>query len=110
MDKGLDEAGIRLLFAKNLKHLREISGVSQLNLSTLTGLTHNFINDIENCNRWVSAETIAKIAKALDVEPFRLFLPESRWNEPEITIYLEDVAASVKTSVNEALKKHPPGK
>jgi transcriptional regulator with XRE-family HTH domain len=107
MDIKLDEAGIRLLFAKNLKRLRETRRISQLNLSGMTGLAHNFINEIENCNKWISAETIAKFSRALDVEPYRFFLPESRWDEPDIKTYLDDVADSLQKTVNEAVSRYP---
>jgi transcriptional regulator with XRE-family HTH domain len=109
MDK-LDEADIRLLFAKNLKRLRETRNLSQLTLASMTGLAHNFINEIENCNKWVSAETIAKFSIALEVEPYRFFLPESRWNEPEINLYLDDVANSLRISVGEIVEKYYNGK
>jgi transcriptional regulator with XRE-family HTH domain len=33
------------------------------------------INDIECCRSWVSDKTMAKIAEALNVEIFQLFLP-----------------------------------
>jgi transcriptional regulator with XRE-family HTH domain len=110
MDNRLDEAGIRLLFAKNLKRLRETRRISQFNLSSMTGLANNFINEIENCNKWISAETIAKFSKALDVEPYRFFLPESRWNEPEIKTYLDDVADSLQKTVGEAVSRYSVGK
>jgi transcriptional regulator with XRE-family HTH domain len=38
-------------------------------LAAEADLTHNFINDIENGKKWVSAETIGKLAIALKVEP-----------------------------------------
>ncbi|MDR1419316.1 MAG: helix-turn-helix domain-containing protein [Treponema sp.] len=106
MDNRLDEAGIRLLFAKNLKRIRETRRISQLNLSSMTGLANNFINEIENCNKWVSAETIAKFAKALNVEPYRFFLPESRWDEPDIQIYVDEMADSIQKTVGEVVSRY----
>ncbi|MDR0601278.1 MAG: helix-turn-helix domain-containing protein [Treponema sp.] len=110
MDNSLDDAGVRLLFARNLRRLRETRRISQLNLSSITGLANNFINEIENCNKWVSADTIAKFSRALDVEPYRFFLPESRWNEPEIKTYLDDVADSLQRTVGDVVSRYSPEK
>jgi transcriptional regulator with XRE-family HTH domain len=64
---------IRDLFSKNLKMLRTRQRLSQLALSARAGLAHNFVNDIENGKKWVSPETIAKLAEVLDVEPGDFF-------------------------------------
>jgi transcriptional regulator with XRE-family HTH domain len=84
---------IRRTLAKNLKRLRELQNVSQLELSGMTGLTHNFINDIENCKKWISADTLARFASALQVQPFQLFLSELLAEESEddpASVYRED--------------------
>jgi transcriptional regulator with XRE-family HTH domain len=88
---------VRLIFARNLRRLRERQNISQLELSSLTGLTHNFINDIENCKKWISPETLAKFATALQVQPFQFFLSEvliGEYEEDRLSIYREDFADS----------------
>ena len=72
---------IRRLFSINLKRLRSAANISQLALANQADLTHNFINDIENGKKWVSSETIGKLATALKAEPYQFFLSESRWND-----------------------------
>jgi len=89
---------IQNLFSRNLKRLRNEANISQLTLANLADLTHNFINDIENGKKWVSAKTIGKLATALRVEPHQFFLSESRWNEKEkevLSTYLDDLTDSV---------------
>jgi len=89
---------IQNLFSKNLKRLRNAAGISQLTLANQADLTHNFINDIENGKKWVSAKTIGKLATALRVEPHQFFLTESRWNEKEkeiLSTYMDDLSDSV---------------
>jgi transcriptional regulator with XRE-family HTH domain len=84
---------IRRVFALNLKRLRELQHISQLQLSSMTGLTHNFINDIEKCRKWVSPESLAKLAGALRVQPFQFFLSEfltGKYEEDRLNIYRED--------------------
>lgn len=73
MTTRFDGRVIRDLFSKNLKMLRTRQRLSQLALSARAGLAHNFVNDIENGKKWVSPETIAKLAEVLDVEPGDFF-------------------------------------
>ena len=48
MKETISGISIRSLFARNLRRLRGIANLSQINLAIEAGLTHNFINDIEN--------------------------------------------------------------
>jgi transcriptional regulator with XRE-family HTH domain len=105
----MDERYVRLLLSENLRRLRSIQKISQLSLAELSGLTHNFINDIENGKKWVSAETIAKLAVGLNVEPYQLFLPESRANEPVdafFTVYLDEFSDSLQKMVGELRQRY----
>ena len=89
---------IQNLFSKNLKRLRNAANISQLTLASQADLTHNFINDIENGKKWVSAKSIGKLATALQVEPHQFFLSDSHWNDREIEVlstYLDELSDSV---------------
>jgi transcriptional regulator with XRE-family HTH domain len=97
------------LFSKNLKRLRAAANISQLTLATEAGLTHNFINDIENGKKWVSAETIAKLAAALKAEPYQFFLSESKWNNQgaEIfSLYLDDFSDTFQKMIGEYRQRY----
>jgi transcriptional regulator with XRE-family HTH domain len=69
-------ADIARLFGKNLKRIRNNKKISQLTLANMADLTHNFINEIENGRKWVSSDTIAKLAAILETEPFQFFIPD----------------------------------
>jgi transcriptional regulator with XRE-family HTH domain len=97
----IDGAYIRHLFAKNLKRYRELSKISQMDLAVASGLAHNFINDIENEKKFVSDETIAKLAKALDIEPYKFFLPLAKLNAHGEDIIVEDFSESIGVIVKE---------
>ena len=102
---------IQTLFSKNLKRLRSAANISQLSLASLAGLTHNFINDIENGKKWVSAKTIGKLAVALRAEPYQFFISESFWNDQGAEIfstYLNDFAQSFEKMVAEYRKRYFP--
>ncbi|MCL2609413.1 MAG: helix-turn-helix transcriptional regulator [Treponema sp.] len=77
MKDNISEDYVRLLVSRNLKRLRMMQNLSQLGLAHVAELTHNFINDIENCKKGISAKTLAKLSVALNVEPHQFFLPES---------------------------------
>lgn len=104
MGNKINEQNIYRLFSSNIKRLRSIQNVSQLNLALKTGLTHNFINDIENCKKGVSAKTLAKLSMALDVEPYQFFLPETLVNN-DMMIYVKDFNDSLQKIVAD-LTKH----
>jgi transcriptional regulator with XRE-family HTH domain len=110
MEKGKNNAtekDIRLLFAKNLKHLREQQRLSQMELSSLTGITFNFINSIENCKKWVSPKTIATLASALNAQPHQFFLDEKLWNATERNIYLDNFSNEILKWVGEQRTQYP---
>jgi len=81
--KKVDVYGIKEILAANVQRIRKAAGLSQLDLAKLTKLTHNFINDIENGNKGVSLETIGKLSKALEIEPYQLFLTPKQWDGAE---------------------------
>ncbi|MDR0731913.1 MAG: helix-turn-helix domain-containing protein [Treponema sp.] len=104
---------IRRMFARNLKRLRELQNVSQLELSAMTGLTHNFINDIENCKKWVSSDTLAKLAGALHTQPFQFFLSElspDEAGEDALGLYREDFVDVFQKVVSDWMNTYLPKK
>jgi transcriptional regulator with XRE-family HTH domain len=95
---------IRDLFSRNLRRIRTKQGISQLNLSTMTDLTHTFINDIENCKKWISPDTIARFCNALKVEPFQFFLSDNDLQDNDkkaFSTYVDDLSLIILNSVNE---------
>ena len=100
---------VRRLLGDNLRRLRMREGLSQLQLASLVGLAHNFINDIENEKKWVSSATIAKLAGALKVEPYELFIPESHIGENDarlISGYIDDLSDSFLKAVGEIKNRY----
>lgn len=64
---------VRKIFAENLKRLRKQKGLSQLKLANELQMAFTFINDIENCKKWISPETLAKISTYFNVPVSILF-------------------------------------
>jgi len=100
MTKKVNEQYIHKLISNNIKRLRSLQNISQLGLAVNTGLTHNFINDIENCKKGVSVRTLAKLSAAFSVEPYQFFLPENMHND-DMTVYVNDFNDSLQKMVAE---------
>ena len=100
MKNKIDQKYVYRLISNNMKRLRSLQNISQLGLALSTGLTHNFINDIENCKKGVSARTLAKLSVALNVEPYQFFLSESMSNN-EMIGYVKDFNDSLQKMVAE---------
>src|SRR5215216_4687136 len=54
---------------KRLRAIREEAGLNQIQLAAASGLTHEAISRLETGRCWPYAETVRKLARALDVEP-----------------------------------------
>ena len=98
MGNKINEQYIYRLISSNIKRLRSLQNISQLSLALSTGLTHNFINDIENCKKGISAKTLAKLSVALNAEPYQFFLPEALTNN-DMMIYVKDFNDSFQKMV-----------
>jgi len=101
----VDEKYILQLISNNIKRFRALHNISQLNLAQNTGLTHNFINDIENCKKGVSYKTIAKLSVVFNVEPYQFFLPDNIPNN-EIMVYVKDLNDTVQKAVYDLTQQY----
>ncbi len=62
------------VFGTNVRKLRTKMGVSQEKFAELCGLHRTYISDIECFRRSISLNNIQKIADALKIETYKLFL------------------------------------
>lgn len=65
--------GIRHTFIQNMKYYRKKEKLTQEKLAETIGMSTSYIGDMEARERFPSAETIDKIAKALKIAPSTLF-------------------------------------
>jgi len=66
---------LRKILSVNIKKQREFLSLTQEKLAEKAGMSANMINDIEGCRSWVSDKTLVKLASALKIETYRLFMP-----------------------------------
>lgn len=82
----MTESEVRDLFGYNLKRIRKSKNLSQMELADELEMHFTFISDIENGKKWVSPETIAKIASCLNAEPYQFFIPKEYAPKPDLSI------------------------
>lgn len=103
------EEEIRTIFAKNIKFYRKKLKLSQMELATKTGITTNFINDIENGKKWVSPGTLAKLCEVLEIEPYKLFLEvdfEEKSSNKIINQFCSELSNDILIMLNEISNKY----
>lgn len=64
------------VFGTNLRKYRALLGVSQEKFAEMCGLHRTYISDIERFRRSISLENVQKIADALGIETYLLFVEE----------------------------------
>ena len=105
MDK--DEKYCRELLSRNIKHHRNRLGLSQLHLALELEISVTFLSDVETGKKWISAQTLAQLAKALKVEIYELFKPEQSIRDDVSTAvakYLDDVDEALVKTIEEAVR------
>lgn len=63
---------LREVLAENMRKLRAARGLSQEALALDSGINRTYVSSVERAERNVSIDNIARIAKALAVEPWKL--------------------------------------
>ena len=65
------------IFGKNLRKYRNERGISQEKFAEMSGLHRTYISDVERAQRSISLGNIQKIADALEIETYKLFLEDN---------------------------------
>jgi transcriptional regulator with XRE-family HTH domain len=102
-----DEKDCRAILSQNIKRFRNRLGLSQLHLALELGISTTFLSDIETGKKWVSAQTLSQIAKALKIEVYELFKPEKTIRDDisaAVAKYLDDVDETFIKTIEEAVR------
>ena len=95
---------IREQISQNIKRYRKACGWSQFELAEKAGISEQTVNSIEGLRLWPSDKTLAKIATALDVELYKLFVPQKLSLQSETIAELKHaVVKTVEGLVHETL-------
>jgi len=100
----MTEAEIRSILGSNLKRYRNYRNFSQAELAEKLDISIPFLSDVENGRKWISPNTLAKFASALEIEPYELFKPENALS-PEIAASLTNWSTDIVEAVTQTVKK-----
>ena len=64
------------VFGKNLRKYRTNLGLSQEKFAEMCDLHRTYISDVERGQRSISLGNVQKMADALKIEPYKLFIEE----------------------------------
>ncbi len=67
----------RLLFAHNLRQLREMKKISQEHLADIAGLHRTYVSSVERGERNITVDSMEKLAEALNVDIRELLKPNN---------------------------------
>jgi transcriptional regulator with XRE-family HTH domain len=100
--------GLREIFAKNLKENRKKCGFSQEKLAAMAEVSTHYIAMIELAHNFPSSEIIERIATALNVEIYELFVV-SRSPKEELDKlrqwFITDIRQMIEETVETAFAK-----
>ena len=68
---------LRTIFGKNVKHYRFQSKYTQEQLAEKADISTTYLSEIERGIHSLDFDKIEKLSKALNIEPFQLFLPNN---------------------------------
>jgi transcriptional regulator with XRE-family HTH domain len=101
-------AGLREIFAKNLKESRKKCGFSQAKLAEIANVSTHHVAMIELARNFPTSELMERLADALDIEIYELFVvshsPEEELERLRQTL-ITDVRQTVEEAVENALAK-----
>jgi transcriptional regulator with XRE-family HTH domain len=104
----MEETELRTVFGENIKKFRHRRGWNQLLLAEKLDISANFLSEIETGKGWVSPLTLVKLAKALEIEVFELFMPvlpaTAGQDKPEtekMRRFAKDLMLALDASTNE---------
>jgi transcriptional regulator with XRE-family HTH domain len=92
---------LREVFIANLKKNRKRQKISQMDLAERCDTAASYIGEIEIGRKFPSVEMIEKIAGALNIEAYRLFVNEESWkirNDAAVT-YFEGLPPDIRQEI-----------
>ena len=93
-------------FVLNMKKYRKKRRLSQMKLAEIIDTSTSYIGEIEINSKVPSMEMVEKIAKALEIEPFRLFLDSKDLPKGDKSInddYLESLSTKERQDLTERI-------
>ena len=94
---------LRAIFGKNVKLYRNRRNWSQADLAEYANISINFLGDIERGKKWPHPDTLTKMADALEIKVYELFLEEDTAVNPETQTMMSRFVKDVSLTINKSL-------
>ena len=94
---------LRAIFGKNVRLYRNRRNWSQADLAEYANISLNFLGDIERGNKWPHPDTLSKMADALEVKVFELFLEEDTAVNRKTQILMNRLVKDVSLTIHKSL-------
>ena len=109
----MTEEELKSVFSENIKKYRN-GHFTQETLAEKIGVSSQNINDIEGKRRFPRTDTLVKLAAALDVEVYQLFIPQDKTpiiieetseNEKIRSQITKEIIENIRITINKSLDK-----
>ena len=103
----MTEKELRKIFSANIKKQRSSLNISQTKLAKKTGVSVNFIHDLEAGKKWASPVTMVKLAKAFKIEVYELLKPPGMYPDNLSSIlkkYADEIHDALDQTRHELLR------
>jgi transcriptional regulator with XRE-family HTH domain len=97
-------ADLRHILSKNIKLLRKQRSLSQIELAEKANISIPFLSNIERGNKWPHPDTLTKLAEALGVEVYALFIIDYSPKE-ELEQLRQEIIQDIKNNYDDRLEK-----
>jgi transcriptional regulator with XRE-family HTH domain len=93
---------LSMIFIKNLKEYRKKRGFTQAKLAEKVNVTAHYIGMLEMGRNFPATDLIERIARALDIEMYELFV-ESSSPSKELEKLRNDIMQEIKKTITETV-------
>jgi transcriptional regulator with XRE-family HTH domain len=94
---------VRATLGQNLKAFRNRRSWSQADLAEYANISINFLGDIERGKKWPHPETLSKLAEALDIGIFQLFMEEEQPLNANSKVLMSRLIQDVSLTIEKSL-------
>jgi transcriptional regulator with XRE-family HTH domain len=94
---------LRAIFGKNIKNYRNRRNWSQADLAEYANISINFLGDIERGKKWPHPDTLIKLAYALEIKVFQLFMEEDIEINLETQTLMNRFVKDISLTINKSL-------
>ena len=94
---------LRAIFGKNVRLYRNRRNWSQADLAEYAKISINFLGDIERGNKWPHPDTLSKMADALEIKVYELFLEDDPAINPDTKTLMKKLVKDVSLTINKSL-------